>query len=204
MDAESKFLKNIVFYHQACGIKNLDEDAKKIGKVLKIKSDIPVALIGLFRELCFYKPQYYWKREVAEEVDKLLSTYINNEIEQFLKGFENSSTEFFESIRAYENITKTISEIRNVAFEESFKTRLFRNPIFGQICEDFLMNLYRVLKNIINEYTDKDYSNLNTLGQIIPCLVKNGFTKSSSVNLDLRNAVNHGNVFVDGDGVLLH
>ena len=201
MDTQSKFLQDVVFYHQACGIKNIDEDTKKIGKALKIKSDIPIALIGLLRELCFYKPQYYWKREVAEEVDKLLSTYIDNGIEQFLRGFENSATEFFESIRAYENITKTVSEIRNVAFEESFKTRLFRNPIFGQICEDFLMNLYRVLKNIIDEYSDKDYSNLNTLGQVVPCLIKNGFTKSTSINLNLRNAVNHGNVFVDGNTV---
>ena len=201
MDDESKFLQSILFYNQACGITKFDKEVVQIKKNSKIKTDVPITLVGLLRELCFNKPQYYWKRDVADEVEKSLINYLNEGVEEFEEGFESSTTEFFESIRAYENITRTITEIRNVAFQESFKTTLFRNSIFSQICEDFLMNLYRFLKSIVNEYSEKDYSNLNTLGQIIPCLVKNGFAKSTKVNLNLRNAVNHGNVFVDGDTI---
>jgi hypothetical protein len=201
MKSESKFIRSVSFFNLACGLDIKDPEVEKIKKSENIRHDIPIALIGLFKELYFSRPQYYWKRDVASEVNQLLSTFIVQDNRKFLLGFEKSSIEFFESIRSFENITKSISEIRNVAFEESFKTQHFRNPIFGQICENFLMNLYRLLKNIINEYSDKDYSNLNTLGQVIPCLVKNGFSNSTSINLNLRNAVNHGNVFVSGSTI---
>jgi hypothetical protein len=201
MNNESRFPQSFIFYNQACGIKDLYQDIQKIKKVININGDIPIALLGLLRELAFRKPPYYWNRKVADEVEEVLIHLIDKELEPFEIGFENSTLEFFEAIRAFENITRSIGEIRNVAFEESFKTTLFRNPIYAQICEDLLMNLYRVLKNIINEYSEKDYSNLNTLGQILPCLIKNGFTKSTEINSNLRNAVNHGNVFVDGDTI---
>ncbi len=201
MDDESRFLQSLIFYNQACGVKDLDQDSKKIKKITKIKGDIPIALLGLLRELSFTKPPYYWNRTVADEVEVNLNQLLDHGFTPFENGFENSTVEFFEAIRAFENITKGISEIRHVAFEESFKTTLFRNPVFAQICEDLLMNLFRVIKNIVDEYSEKDYSNLNTLGQILPCLSKNGFNYSTEINLNLRNAVNHGNVFVDGDTI---
>lgn len=196
-----EYLKSKKFYNQACGIKKIEDDIKLIKKKLKFKNDIPLAFVGLLNELCFEKPQYYWKRDVAKEVYELLNEFALTDSELFVKAFEISSIEFFESIRAYESITKIISEIRNVAFEQSFKTRIFRNPIFAQICEDLLMNLYRVLRNIVNQFSEKDYSNQNTLTPIIQCLNKNGFSKSTDININLRNAVNHGNVFVNGNKI---
>jgi hypothetical protein len=182
-------------------MKSLEDDINLINKRTKLKGDIPLALVGLLRELCNDKPQYYWKRDVADEVSLLLENLFKENADYINKGLEISSIELFESIRAYENITKIITEIRDVSFEESFKTRIFRNPIFAQICEDFLMNLYRVLRNIINESSDKDYSNQNTLTPIIQCLSKHGFVKSTNINVNLRNAVNHGNVFVVGNQI---
>jgi len=185
-----EYLKSKEFYNQACGIKKVEDDIKSIKKKLKFKNDIPLVFVGLLKELCFEKPQYYWKRDVAKEVYELLNEFAQTDSELFVKAFEISTIEFFESIRAYESITKIISEIRNVAFEQSFKTRIFRNPIFAQICEDLLMNLYRVLRNIVNQFSEKDYSNQNTLTPIIQCLNKNGFSKSTDININLRNAVN--------------
>ncbi len=56
MDDESRFLQSLIFYNQACGVKDLEQDSKKIKKVAKIKGDIPFALLGLLRELSFTKP----------------------------------------------------------------------------------------------------------------------------------------------------
>lgn len=196
------FLKSLDFFHKACGTKNIEYEAALIKKKLKIKQDIPIALIGLLRELFNEKPQYYWKREVADEVSLILEKLYKENPDGINDGFKLSSIEFFEAIRAYENITKIITEIRNVSFEESFKTRMFRNPIFSQICEDLLMNLFRVLKNIVNEYSEKDYTNLNTLTPVTQCLSKNGFIKSTRININLRNAVNHGNVFANGNKII--
>lgn len=194
-------LKSKEFYNQACGIKNTNEDVILLKNKLRFECDIPEGLIGLLKEFCYEKPQYYWNRDVATEVFENLNKYILCDIDKFNSAIESSTIELFEAIRAYESITKIISEIRNVAFEQGFKTKIFRNPVFSQLCEDLLMNLYRVLRNIVNEYSDKDYSNQNTLTPIVQCLQKNGFLKGTDINVNLRNAVNHGNVFISGNQI---
>ena len=201
MDIMQDLAKSLLFFNCACGLKDIDSDLKKIKRRFDIKTDIPISLIGLFYEFWNSNPQYYWKRDVAKEVELILDKHLQNDFNTFLNGLEKSSIEFFESIRAFENITSTVTEIRNTAFEEGYKTKLLRNPLFSQICEDFLMNEYRLLKNIMNEYSEKDYSGLNTLGKVIPCLKKFGFEKATSIDSDLRNAVNHGNVFVQGNKI---
>ncbi len=196
-----ELFKCMGMYLNACGLKKYEEDVTLIQKKLDVNYDIPIIFVGLLKELCFEKPQAYWKRDVANEIRSNIDDYISTDSELFLLSFNNSAIEFFESIRAYESITRIISEIRNVAFEQSFKTRIFRNPIFSQLCEDFLMNMYRVLKSIVNQFSEKDYSSQNTLTPIIQCLSKNGFVKSTDINVDLRNSVNHGNVFTSGSTI---
>jgi len=196
-----KMLKSFEFYSLACGITDHEATLSKIKNVSKIKVDIPITIFGIMSDLCLSKPEYYWKRDVALEIENGLETYAKKDILKFNESLINSSTEFFESIRAFEDITNVIKELRDVAFEEGYKTKLLRNPLLSQIYEDFLMNLYRLIKNIIDIFSEKDYSNLNTLGSIIPCLKKHGFEKSTEINIDLRNAVNHGNLFVKGSEV---
>lgn len=201
IDIAKQLEKNIMFYYLACNLKDQEKEVILIQRLANINSDIPISLFGLMSELCLCKPQYYWKRDVASEIEEIIENYIKIDKAKFSLAFKNSSTEFFESIRAYENISEIIIQLKDVEFEEGFKTKFLRNPLFGQICEDFLMNQYRFLKNIINEFSDKDYSNSNTLGAIIPILSKHGFEKCTNINTDLRNAVNHGNVFVKGNTV---
>ena len=196
-----KMLKSFEFYSLACGITDHESTLIKIKNISNINVDIPIAIFGIMSDLCLSKPEYYWKRDVALEIENGLETYAKKDILKFNESLINSSTEFFESIRAFEDITNVITELRDVAFEEGYKTKLLRNPLLSQIYEDLLMNLYRLIKNIIDIFSEKDYSNLNTLGSIIPCLKKHGFEKSTEINIDLRNAVNHGNLFVKGNEV---
>ena len=196
-----KIMRSFEYYTLACGIKDQEQTLGKVQNISKIKSDIPISLFGIITDLCLNKPEYYWKRDIALEIENQLETYAEKDILKFNESIINSSTEFFESIRAFEDITNVINELRNVAFEEGYKTKLLRNPLLSQIYEDFLMNLYRLIKNVINEFSEKDYSNLNTLGAIVPCLKKHGFEKSTEININLRNAINHGNLFVRGNEV---
>ncbi len=57
------------------------------------------------------------------------------------------------------------------------------------------------MRDILDEFSEKSYSNLATLGAVLPALQKQGFLKSSHINIDLRNAINHGNVVVKGKEV---
>lgn len=196
-----KIMKSFEFYTLACGIKEQEKTLHKVQDISKFKTDIPTSLFGIMTGLCLNKPEYYWKRDIALEIENHLETYAKNDILKFNKSIINSSNEFFESIRAFEDITNVITELRDVAFEEGYKTKLLRNPLLSQIYEDLLMNLYRLIKIIIDEFSEKDYSNLDTLGAIVPCLKKHGFEKSTEINIDLRNAINHGNLFVKGNKV---
>src|SRR3989339_735180 len=149
-----KIMKSFEFYTLACGIKDQEQTLRKIQNVSKIKTDIPISLFGILTGLCLNKPEYYWKRNIALEIENQLEIYIKNDFLKFNESIINSSTEFFESIRAFEDITNVITELRDVAFEDGYKTKLLRNPLLSQIYEDFLMNLYRLIKNIIDEAYD--------------------------------------------------
>ena len=64
------------------------------------------------------------------------------------------------------------------------------------------MNVYRGLRCVVQAFrTDKDYSTLDTLGQILPALRNNGFSQVCGVDSDIRNAINHGSTVSKGHDV---
>ena len=147
-------------------------------------------------------PQCYWNRDVSEEVCKNINVYFNRDKTKFVKAFINSTDHFFAGFNSYWNIINIYNELSDVSYDEELKTRIYRNPVYSQLCEDCLMNLYRFLRDIVNEFSPKDYSNQNTLGEVVPALQKNGFSISVQVDIDMRNAINHGNVFQNDSKII--
>ncbi len=184
-------------FQYACGAENLNENIiNKVINKLKVPNDTPLILFGLMHFMTMNKPQSYWNKNVANEILHKLNFLYKENNELFIEAFINNQEHFFSAINAYTNIIDIYNELYNVSYEIDIKTKIFRNPIYCQICEDCLMNFYRSIVNIINYYSDKDYSNKNTLGEVIPILIKNNLLETSKIDTNIRNAINHGNILV--------
>ncbi|MCB9150177.1 MAG: hypothetical protein H6641_15580 [Caldilineaceae bacterium] len=192
---EDLFTVSLLQFHNICGPESLKETVQEeLQTTLEIDNDIPLLFVGQLYPLIVNSPQAYWNRQVATETFSGLSDLYKQDSDKFITALMASFYEFFAAINAYQSIIDTYLELKEVAFEESLKTRLFRNSIYTRICEDCLMNFYRCIRNIFNEYSVKEYSSQNTLGAIIPALEKNGFSALVDIDVDVRNAINHGNV----------
>lgn len=190
-------------FNRACGQENLDEDVhQKLKTAIDTTNDIPLPFVGILYELVMTTPGYYWDREVADEVFAKLSTLYQQDDEKLTRSFVSSQEYFFAAVNSYLNSVTIYNELSDVGYDNSLKTRIWRNPLYSQLCEDCLMNFFRCLRDIINEYSAEDYSNQNTLGAVLPILAKHHLAKTVAIDTNIRNAIGHGNVFVNGNDVL--
>jgi len=197
------FQKIFSLFNYACGKENIDPtNCRKIMKEMDISKEIPFPLIGLCYDLTMNSPQYHWNRDVMFEVYKELTEFYKSNSDKTIDAFNNSQEHFFSAINSYFNIIKIYNELFDVAYEDELKTRIYRNPIYTQICEDCLMNFYRCIRNIIDIHSSENYSPQNTLGKIVPVLTKNNFPISSNININIRNAISHGNTIIISNEIL--
>lgn len=197
-------IETFTFFQQSCS--NFDEltsrqDQIKNALAIQQNLDIPIILTGILHIITVTEPYYYWNKNVSEEVFGELSEYYKRDQQRFEKAFRNSLDHFFNAFNSYDYILAFYQELHDVSFTNDIKTILYRNPFYIQICENCLVNFYRSIKCIINEFSTSDYTNQETLGQIIPVLQKYNFIKSTSINVNYRNAINHGKAFVDGESI---
>ena len=195
-------IKNFSFFHKVC--ESEFTDIKIINKLIKEinhKGDIPLYFLGILYEMITDNPNYYWDRAVAQETHSNLKKYCESDEELFGKTFSECQEFMFYGIDNYHSIIKTYHELNEIVYNEELKTRIYRNQVYSRLCEECLMNFYRFFRGIITCFSEKDYSTQDTLGQLIPALQKNGFIKASEIDTNLRNSINHGNVFVSGNDV---
>ena len=102
---------------------------------------------------------------------------------------------FLMGTNAYSEISETISDLKNFNLSSEIKTRLYRLPTYTNIIESSLSNFLRIIATLTGKAIGKDYTSQNTLGKLIDVIKSNGYTEiASRVNVNLRNAINHGRV----------
>lgn len=185
-----------IFYHASDNALLNSDKIRTIQNEFGIASDIPIIFSGLTYYLSSEEPLYYFKKDVMDEIFNQLLKWAENNETDFIDGFINSQEAFFAAVNSYLNIADLFREFGDLSYEIEIKTKIFRNPMYVQICEDCLMNFYRCLRTILNGFCDKDYSSQDTLGQVIPILSKHNFENSIKVDINLRNAINHGNTLI--------
>lgn len=155
-------------------------------------------------EYLFYKilnsyPCTYWnekvRRQSIEKLDEIFKVHSSaikfdyNILEHFLIGYYT-----------YEQITSIINDLSKINENQLIKNRMYRIPTYISILEGCLANLFRSLVLIINLTTDKDLSFQNKLYPLCEILRANGFEFASDINIDIRNAINHGGVIMLDEG----
>ena len=110
---------------------------------------------------------------------------------------ENVFNYFLMGYNAYCQISETMMDLRNFNLSQEMRTRLYRLPIYTSILESCLSNFLRVIATLTGQSLGKDYSAQNTLGQLMDVIRANGYSKIDQyVNVNLRNAINHGKVLL--------
>lgn len=186
-----------------CCYYNKDESQSILQKVNKeLSMNIPSCkheLLCIMNDIINSEPCCYWNRQVFNQTESVLQDIakrfsflsINDQIlEFFLSGYS-----------AYIQVTNVINDLAGLNDSPAMKNRQFRIPTYVSIVEGCLTNLYRFIALILNQITDKDYASTYKLNPLCDMLNKKGFSElTKSVNINIRNAINHGGIVFEEDG----
>lgn len=157
--------------------------------------------IYIFHRMIHTEPCSYWDKNVYTEVSSLLESLYQAHSSQ-LKIDEETFNYFSMGYNAFCQISETICDLGNFNLSQELKTRLYRLPTYTSILESCLSNFLRVIAILTGQGIGKDYSTQNTLGQLVNAISSNGYTQlAGNIDVNIRNAINHGKVRLDKDPV---
>lgn len=136
-------------------------------------------------------------RQVYELLEKLYEEHSDNlEIDETIFEY------FLMGYNSYSQLSEIISDLRNFNISQEVKTRLYRLPTYTSIVESCLANFLRVIALLTGKAINKDYTSQNTLGRLVTVMNSNGYNEiTKNINVNLRNAINHGKVEVKRDRI---
>ncbi|PJZ49207.1 hypothetical protein [Leptospira saintgironsiae] len=201
MNREDFTIRIFLNFLRSVGITVENDILGVVRNVILPQSDIPLCLTGICYEIALHEPGKFYNRKVADELNSKFKTAYDTDSNIFLKGMQSALSYFYTALKSYDYTLELYNEFSESAFDNYFKTNVYRIPTLLRISEDILMNLYRFVRDIHQQYTEKNYSNLETLGQIISVLKSIGYTEFTNVDTDLRNALSHGKAFNHGNSV---
>lgn len=162
-------------------------------------------MLSLFYDFLHREPYYYWDREVFQQTTASLESLSDNYYGE-LNVTEDILEHFFLGLNTYKQTADVINDLRQVNDSPEIKTRLYRIPTYISIVEGCLSNLFRVITLLLDQTTTKNYKAQNKLDPLCTILRNNDFELLvRDVNVDVRNAINHGGVvykIVDGGPVI--
>lgn len=185
------------YYSQDNSASVLAQIQKKLNK--SITTIIP-EMLCIFNDTIRREPSSYWNKVVYQQTfeqlnslynDHSTSIQLNDEIiEHFLIGYYT-----------YHQITEIINDLSKLNDNPEIKNRLYRIPTYVSIVEGCLTNLFRSITLILNQTSSKDFASAKKLNPICDILKSNGFdTLVTDVDIDIRNAINHGGVIFKEGG----
>lgn len=159
-------------------------------------TEINNEMIYLLNRIITTDPCSYWNTSVCEQVYELLEdlyTYHSDSLEIDETTFEY----FLMGYNSYIQLSGIILDLRNFNISQEIKTHLYRLPTYTSILESCLSNFLRVIALLTGKAINKDYTSQNTLGKLINVVDANGYKEiTKNINVNLRNAINHGKVSV--------
>lgn len=167
------------------------------------EENIQLFFIGILYDFIKIQPQYFFNREVENEVSHRLNQLFIQDNEKFSKAFFEQQTNLFNAINLYHHILETYNELDDVAFDTSTKIKIYYLPIITQLMEFCLNHLYRFVLYIEDDFVvGKNYKEQNKLGSLKSSLNKFNYKFLTDIDIDFRNAISHGQVELNGDEVI--
>lgn len=167
------------------------------------QDNIQLFFVGILYDLIKTQPQYYFNRNVENEVFNSLNTLFLKDQEKFYKAFFEQQNNLFNAINSYHHILETYNELDDVSFNESTKIKIYYLPIITQLMEFCLNHLYRFILYIEDDFVvEKNYKKQNTLGSLKNSLNKLNYKFLTNIDIDFRNAISHGQVELNDNKII--
>ena len=104
---------------------------------------------------------------------------------------------FLMGYNAYFQLSESWRDFHNFNISQAIKTRMYRLPFYTSLLEGCLSNFLRFIASLLEQKTDKQYSSQTSLSNLIAMANANYMTEiSDHINVNIRNAINHGKVVV--------
>lgn len=167
------------------------------------EDNIQLFFIGILFDFIKTQPQYYFNRDVKNEVFQNLNILFLKDYEKFSKAFFEQQSNLFNAINLYYHILETYNELDDIAFDESTKIKIYYLPIITQLMEFCLNHLYRFILYIEDEFAiAKNYKEQNKLGSLKNSLNKLNYKFLTNIDINFRNAISHGQVEINGNEII--
>jgi hypothetical protein len=183
---------------------NLIDKVNIIKDKFSISEDsIQLFFIGILYDFIKTQPQYYFNKDVENEVFQNLDTLFLKDNEKFSKAFFDQQNNLFNAINLYHHTLETYNELDDVSFDESTKIKIYYLPIITQLMEFCLNHLYRFILYIEDDFiTGTYYKEQNKLGSLKTILNKLNYKFLTNIDIDFRNAISHGQVELNGTEII--
>lgn len=179
----------------------LSDKISFIQEELSINTPIQLLFIGILNDLLINEPQYYYNKDVEQEVYNNLNALYSQDSEKFRDSFYKYQYNFFHSINSYYNVLDLFNEFDDVGFDNETKTKMYYLPIITQLMEFCLNHFYRGVASITGDLKGKDYVAQNTLGKLKNLLYEN-YPNLLDIDIDFRDAISHGTVEISSDKII--
>lgn len=167
------------------------------------EENIQLFFIGILYDFIKTQPQYYFNKEVENEVLYKLDNLFSHDNEKFSKAFFTQQNNLFNAINLYQHILETYNEFDDVAFDTPTKIKIYYLPIITQLMEFCLNHLYRFVLYIEDDFiVGKNYKEQNKLGSLKSSLNKLNYKFLTDIDINFRNAISHGQVEINGDEII--
>ncbi len=167
------------------------------------EENIQLFFIGILYDFIKTQPQYFFNRDVENEVWHRLDDLFSQDNEKFSKAFFEQQNNLFNALNLYHHILETYNELDDVAFDTSTKIKIYYLPIITQLMEFCLNHLYRFILYVEDDFVvGKNYKEQNKLGSLKSSLNKLNYKFLTDIDIDFRNAISHGQVELNGDEVI--
>jgi len=180
--------------------KTLSEKIDNVLSTFSIKNDLPNFYIGILNDFIDNEPQYYYNKDVKNEIIKNLNLLYNQDREKFIDVFYKNIDKFFYSLNSYYSILDLYNEFDDIGIENITKSKIYYIPIITQLMEYCLNHFYKAIASIEGDFKNKDYTTQNTLGKLKNILA-NKYPNLLNIDIDFRDALSHGMLDIKNDKI---
>jgi len=167
---------------------------KNINKLLFIVNEKDLNIqIGDLNNFLNNEPQFHFNQIITKEVYLVLKDISSDD---FFNEFKNIEVYLFNCINSYYQVIDMYKEFNDTKFENKAKISQYLKPLIVQMYEDIISNFLLV----INQFKGTDNYAV-TLGTLKNSTKNNFDTLFNNIDIDFRNAINHGNTKIFEDRI---